>query len=282
MGLAPPILFAPYPPAGARLRTPVTARADPIRGRDRGGSDEGMVDLPNDQGAAPSPVLVASAEDLEVVARLRAGDEATFDRLVEHLAGPMLRLALLHVPSRAVAEEVVQEAWLGVLRGLDRFEGRSSLKTWILRILANIARRRGEREARSIPLSALVPEESAGSETSIDPERFLGPEHPVWPGHWAAAPRPWDGAVEDRLLEKETTAVIEDVIARLPAAQRAVITMRDVVGLGSSEVCSALQISAANQRVLLHRARARVRRALEAYLDSSTSVPRPAARGPRP
>src|SRR5947208_7095966 len=199
--------------------------------------------------------------DAEIVEALRAGDEATFAALVAQYGASMLRVAQMYVRTRAVAEEVVQEAWLGVLRGIDSFEGRSSLKTWIFRILTNTAKTRGEREGRSIPFSAL---EGAGDEPAVEPERFQAEGR--WTGHWAAAPSPWRDVRESRLLGAETPQVVARRIAELPPAQATVITMRDVEGFSSEEVCNALDVSETNQRVLLHRARSKVRRALEDYL----------------
>jgi RNA polymerase sigma-70 factor (ECF subfamily) len=165
------------------------------------------------------------------------------------------------VTSRAVAEEVVQEAWLGVLKGLGSFEGRSSLRSWIFGILTNCAKSRGVREARTTPLSELAdPEED---EPVVDPSRFLGADHPRWPGHWAAAPQPW---AEEKVLAKETVRFIAEEIEKLPATQRQVITLRDVEGWSSAEICAALGISEGNERVLLHRARSRIRAALERRL----------------
>jgi len=203
----------------------------------------------------------ASAEDHELVEALRRGDEAAFAALVDMLGPSMLRVAQLYVRTRAVAEEVVQEAWLGVLKGLDRFEGRSSLKTWIFRILTNIAKTRGEREGRSVPFSSLAAEETDGP--SVDPERFLAPGE-LLGGNWSSPPPPFP---EERLLAAETRARIEAAIAELPANQRAVITLRDVEGFGSEDVCNVLDLSETNQRVLLHRARSKVRAALEDYLE---------------
>ena len=199
--------------------------------------------------------------DAEIVEALRAGDEATFAALVAQYGASMLRVAQMYVRTRAVAEEVVQEAWLGVLRGIDSFEGRSSLKTWIFRILTNTAKTRGEREGRSIPFSAL---EGAGDEPAVEPERFQAEGR--WTGHWAAPPSPWRDVPESRLLGAETRQVVARAIADLPPAQATVITMRDVEGFSSEEVCNALDVSETNQRVLLHRARSKVRRALEDYL----------------
>jgi RNA polymerase sigma-70 factor (ECF subfamily) len=203
----------------------------------------------------------ASAEDYELVEALRRGDEAAFAMLVDMLGPSMLRVAQLYVRTRAVAEEVVQEAWLGVLKGLDRFEGRSSLKTWIFRILTNIAKTRGEREGRSVPFSSLASDETDGP--SVDPDRFLVPGE-LLGGNWSSPPAPFP---EERLLAAETRARIEAAIAELPANQRAVITLRDVEGFGSEDVCNVLDLSETNQRVLLHRARSKVRAALEDYLE---------------
>ena len=204
-----------------------------------------------------------AAQESELLARLRAGDERAFEALVERHYGTMLAVARHYVSSRAVAEEVVQEAWLGVLKGLDRFEGRSSLKTWILRIVVNIAKTRGVREARSIPYSSLAPE---GGEPAVDPERFRGPDDP-FPGHWRAYPGDWQRLPEEALTDRETLKVVLSAIDQLPPAQRTVITMRDVQGCEPEEVCAALEVSEGNQRVLLHRARSKVRRALERHLD---------------
>jgi len=207
----------------------------------------------------------ASEEDLRLVERLRSGDEAAFMSLVERYRPSMLRIARMYVPTPAVAEEVVQDAWLGVLRGLAGFEGRSSLRTWIFRILVNTAKSRGQREARSVPFSSLwAPGEA--EDPSVDPGRFRPDDDPRWPGHWAAPPTRWDGVPEDRLLSAETLARIGEAIEALPPNQREVIRLRDVLGWSSAEVRNALDLSETNQRVLLHRARSKVRRALESYL----------------
>jgi RNA polymerase sigma-70 factor, ECF subfamily len=212
---------------------------------------------------APLQERTASAEEVELLARLRAGDERAFAALVDRHYGTMLAVARTYVSSRAVAEEVVQEAWLGVLKGLNGFEGRSSLATWIMRIVANIAKTRGVREARSVPYASLAPE---GEEAAVEPERFRG-RGDAFPGHWRAYPANWNSLPEEVLHERDTLRVAMDAIAELPPAQRAVITMRDVQGCGSGEVCLALEVSEGNQRVLLHRARSRVRAALERHLD---------------
>ncbi len=212
--------------------------------------------------AHPGTALSAS-EEADLVARLRAGDERAFEALVDLHYGMMLAVARGYVRTRAVAEEVVQEAWVGVLNGIDRFEGRSSLKTWIMRIVANIAMTRGEREARSIPFSAFATDED---EPAVDPDRFRD-ESDGFPGHWRAYPGNWASLPDEALLGRETLDVVTSAIEKLPAAQRVVITMRDVAGCSAEEVCGTLDVSEGNQRVLLHRARSHVRSALERHLD---------------
>ena len=220
------------------------------------------MDLP----VAGAATTVASVEDLELLARLRRGDEAAFAKLVQRLYDPMLRLAMFHVGNRAVAEEVVQDAWVGVLRQLDRFEGRSSLRTWVLRIVGNRAKSRAVRERRSLPFSSLDGLDEAGP--AVDPERFEPAGEP-WAGHWASPPRSWRDLPEDRLLSRETRAEVERAVELLPSAQRAVIVLRDVEGMTAAETCELLGLTEGNQRVLLHRARSKVRRALERYLDEA-------------
>jgi RNA polymerase sigma-70 factor (ECF subfamily) len=177
----------------------------------------------------------------------------------------MLRLAQLTVGTRAVAEEVVQETWIGVLNGIDRFQGRSSLKTWIFRILLNKANTRAAREAGSIPFSAMDGGHHDPGEPSVSPDRFLGPDS-EWAGHWASTPLRLEDLPEERLLARETLGCIAATLATLPQAQRAVVTMRDVEGWSSEDVCGVLDLSPSNQRVLLHRGRSRIRAALEAHL----------------
>jgi RNA polymerase sigma-70 factor (ECF subfamily) len=221
--------------------------------------------------AGDRPAEASAPDESSLVTRLRAGDESAFLELVERFQRPLVRAALLYVPSRDVAQEVVQETWIAVLNGIDRFEGRSSLRTWIFRIATYQARTRGERERRTVPLSRLL---DPGSETggpSVDPERFQGAGSP-WPGHWVEPPASWGGDVEARLLGRETGRVVADALETLPPSQRLVITLRDVQGWSSEEVCDALEISAVNQRVLLHRARSRVRAALERYLADAAAV----------
>jgi RNA polymerase sigma-70 factor (ECF subfamily) len=204
-----------------------------------------------------------SLDELQLLESLRRGDERAFAAFVEEHGATMLRLARLYVRERAVAEEVVQEAWLGVLRGIDRFEGRSALRTWLFRIVTNLARTRAVREARSVPFSALTGDEDEGP--SVPSERFRGSED-RWAGHWASPPEQW-GRPEHELLSSETREVIARAIETLPATQREVITLRDVEGWTSAEVCNALELSETNQRVLLHRARTKVRHALDDYLE---------------
>jgi RNA polymerase sigma-70 factor, ECF subfamily len=203
-------------------------------------------------------------EERMLVEALRRGDEAAFMALVDAYGPMLLRVARLYVPTASVAEEVVQETWIGVLKGIDRFEGRSSLKTWIFRILANIAKTRGERERRSIPFSSAAA--AAGGEPSVDPDRFL-PAGDENARRWALGPTPWE-TPEESLLSGETRDVILGAIDKLPPAQREVITLRDVEGWSSEDVRNALEVSETNQRVLLHRARSKVRGAIEQYLNA--------------
>ena len=200
-------------------------------------------------------------DDAAVVAALRRGDEAAFASLIERYQPSLLRLAMAYVATREQAEDAVAETWLGVLNGIDRFEGRSSLKTWIFRILVNRAKTKGVREHRSVPFSAL---EADGDEPepSVDPDRFRD-------GAWSAPPASWEGIPEERLLSAETRAVVDDAIAALPGMQRAVITLRDVRGFTAPETVEVLGVTEANQRVLLHRARSKVRARLEDYLGSA-------------
>ena len=220
--------------------------------------------VPPEQGTAAWTGSGASASDRACVAALRRGDEAAFTQLVDRYHGQLLRLAGSYVRDRAVAEEVVQDTWIGVIRGIDRFEGRSSLKTWLFRILTNTAKKRGVREHRSVPFAALA---ASGDDDdgAVEADRFF-PEGHVWAGHWAASPASWGAAPMERLLARESREIVDDAIAELPAAQCQVITLRDVDGRSPEEVCDLLGISEGNQRVLLHRARAKVRAALEEYM----------------
>lgn len=211
----------------------------------------------------------APTADTALITALRSGDEAAFRSLIEHYHQSLLRVARLYVSNLSVAEEVVQETWLGVLQGLGRFEGRSSLKTWIFRILTNRAKTRAAREGRSVPFSTLGSLETDTDEPTVDPDRFLPVNHAQWPGHWASFPKSWAALPEERFLAQETRKQIAAAIKALPTAQQTVITLRDVSGWSADEVCNALAISETNQRVLLHRARAKVRRTLEQYFEGA-------------
>jgi RNA polymerase sigma-70 factor, ECF subfamily len=211
-----------------------------------------------------------AVDDARVVDALKAGDEDTFAALVREHGPTMLRVASLYVRNRAVAEEVVQETWLGVLRGIDRFEGRSTFKTWLFRILTNTATTRAVREGRTVPFSALAGDEAGEQEPSVDPDRFL-PAGDRWASHWISSPLRFDALPESRLLSSETVEVARAAIDGLPDVQRAVITMRDVAGFSSEEVCEELRISEGNQRVLLHRARTKVRHALERHFEAASA-----------
>lgn len=206
-------------------------------------------------------------DDSQLLAKLRQGDEHAFAALIDDLSSSLLRVAMAHVGNRAVAEEVVQETWLAVINGLDRFEGRSSLKTWIFKILSNTAKTRGAREKRTVPFSALAGAEADTDAPAVDPDRFFPPDHARYPDHWAFGPTRWR-VPEEGLMAGETRATVLAAIEQLPQAQRTVITLRDLEGWPAAEVCSALEISEGNQRVLLHRARAKVRTALERYFDA--------------
>jgi RNA polymerase sigma-70 factor, ECF subfamily len=207
----------------------------------------------------------AAAAEAQLLDGLRAGDENAFRALVREYNPSLVRVARIYVSTQAAAEEVAQETWLGVLNGLSRFEGRSSLRTWIFRILTNIAKTRAVRDGRTLPFSALS-DPGRVPEAAVDADRFLDPEHPRWPGHWALKPEAWP---EDALIAAETRERLAEAIEALPAAQRAVISLRDIEGWSSEEVRNALDLSETNQRVLLHRARSKVRAALESYLDQT-------------
>jgi RNA polymerase sigma-70 factor (ECF subfamily) len=209
-----------------------------------------------------------ASNETQLVAALQARDEAAFLELVRAYHPSLLRVAQIYVPSRAVAEEVIQDTWLGVLRGIDGFEGRSSVKTWIFRILTNVARTRATREGRHIPFSALD-QPGRVPQAAVEADRFLAPDDPQWPGGWVTPPASW--SPDDRLVAKETRELLAAAIERLPPNQRAVISLRDVEGWGSDEVCNVLGLSESNQRVLLHRARSRVRAELEGYFQRETA-----------
>jgi len=227
----------------------------------------GQVDISIEQELFGGSQARSSApEEIGLLERLRQGDEAAFASLVDRHHGALLRLAMAYVSDRSIAEEVVQETWMGVLEGVDRFEGRSSLKTWIFRILTNKAKTRGVRESRHVSFSPLAASQENPEEPAVDPTRFQTTGH--WAGYWVSYPQPWDeNTPEKLLLSQEGTTFLEQAIEALPGKLRQIIVMRDVEGLSSDEACNILGISETNQRVLLHRARSRVRKALEKYLE---------------
>ena len=210
----------------------------------------------------------AKPDEASLLNSLRARDEAAFTQLVEMYHASLVRLARIFVHDTTIAEEVAQETWLAVLRGLDRFEGRSSLKTWLFTILTNKAKTRGQRENRTLTNTDL--EVAASDSPTVDPGRFNDPNTEKWPNHWADPPVTWAGIPEETLLSQETIQLIREAIDALPETQRIVITLRDMHELSSDEVCNVLGVSETNQRVLLHRARAKVRQALEDYLQPET------------
>jgi RNA polymerase sigma-70 factor (ECF subfamily) len=221
------------------------------------------VDPPRKVSHAIGAVRPGGDGDRVLLERLRARDEAALSALVDRHHAAMLRLAATFVPSRAVAEEVVQETWLAVIDGIDRFEGRSSVKTWIFHILVNRARTRGVRERRQVPLSSFADDSTSGEGAPVvDAHRFDDR------GRWTAPPRGWTAHdVERRLMTQEAVAFLDERLAQLPPSQRAVLLLRDVDGLDAEAACAVLGISEGNQRVLLHRARASLRTDLERFVD---------------
>ncbi|MDQ3875463.1 MAG: sigma-70 family RNA polymerase sigma factor [Actinomycetota bacterium] len=217
---------------------------------------------------ASSRVLRAAVADRgerELLDAVVAGDESAFVALVDANSSWMMRTALLHVSSRAVAEEVVQDAWLNVLRALERFEGRSSFRTWLFAIVSNAARKEAAREGRSTAFSALPNAQAGVAERESLVDRFFDGSHPRWANSWNTIVDPWDRLPEERLVSEEVRRTIETVVQGLPPAQRAVFQLRDREGWSAGDVCDALELTDANQRVLLHRARLKVREALERY-----------------
>jgi RNA polymerase sigma-70 factor (ECF subfamily) len=213
----------------------------------------------------PTPVRgVLSGTDRDVLVSLRAGDEATFAALVREWSPAMLRLARQFVSTGQSAEDAVQDAWLGMLNGLDRFEGRASLRTWTFSILINRAMTRGVRESRTV-VDLRVPADDGTGRPTVDPERFQGPDG-RYPGGWtpSGAPQSWHQP-EPRAIAQETLSLVEQALQNLPPRQRIVVTMRDVHGFSADEVCGLLDISPGNQRILLHRGRAALRAVLEDY-----------------
>ena len=204
----------------------------------------------------------------QFLAQLRDGNEEAFCTLVRRHSPSMTRVAMVFVSRRAVADEVVQETWLNVVRGLDRFEAKSSLRTWIYAILRNCARRRAEQEDRLVSLSELAALDAVGDDIGVSRDRFF--EEGRWAGMWSSAVRSWDDLPEERLLSRELRTALLEAIEALPRMQRAVITLRDVEGWPPAEVCEYLDVEDGNQRVLLHRARGAARAAIERYLDEGT------------
>jgi RNA polymerase sigma-70 factor (ECF subfamily) len=228
--------------------------------------DDLWVDSPTLAEVGPEPARSESVRMTEgpLIEQLRNGDEAAFIGLLDRYQASLMRLALAHVSDHSVAEEVVQESWLAVLEGIDRFEGRSPLKTWIFKILTNKAKTRGVRESRHISVSPLGLNDE-NDEPAVDPSQFRSTGH--WADYWDAHPQPWDEETPEKcLLAKESAAYLRQAIAQLPANLQQVLLMRDVEGLSSKDVCDMLRLSEANQRQLLHRARSRVRRALDQYM----------------
>ena len=215
-----------------------------------------------------APAAEMRSADADFIDRLRGGDEAAFVSLVNAYSASLRRLALAFVPDDAVAEEVVQETWLAVLTGLARFEGRSSVKTWIFKILANRAKTRAIRERRTINFSELE-DPFEPDEPAVDPARFLPVSHPTWPGHWASPLDSWSASAEDAVVGREMMGVLHRELDRLPESQRVVVALRDVQGWPAAEVCEVLGLSEANQRVLLHRGRSRLRGVLENYFKDN-------------
>ena len=217
--------------------------------------------------AGMADVRSTAAAELSLVGALRGGDERAFATLVETHQASLRRVARLYVGNPAVVEEVVQDTWLGVIQGLWAFEGRSSLKTWIFRILINRAKTRAVREGRTVPFTSLGSDDPDDAEVTVNADRFLPADHPTAPGHWAQSPRDLEPSPERRLVTQETQDRLRIAIEGLPPKQRLVLCLRDVEGWSSDEVCNALGLGETNARVLLHRARSKVRAALAFYLE---------------
>jgi RNA polymerase sigma-70 factor, ECF subfamily len=225
-------------------------------------------DVSDDVGRIPDPrTSTQRSADATLVDLLRGGDADAFSQLVRSWSPMMLHLARSYVSTDASAQEVVQETWLAMIRGLHRFEARSSLRTWVLAILGNLGRTRGVREARAVPWSSLGPDDMAGS--GVDRARFRGRDE-QWPGHWTPVgnPNPWQPGPEDETVAAQVRDELSTALARLPLRQRTVIGLRNIHGLSADEVCSLLGISPGNQRVLLHRARSRLRGQLDLYYST--------------
>jgi RNA polymerase sigma-70 factor, ECF subfamily len=218
-------------------------------------------------GNIPGRVADCSSSPDRDLAALRSGDEAAFRELYRRKHGMLKRIARRFVASDAVAEEVVQETWLAVVNGIDRFQGRSSLDTWISSILVNQARKHGVRERRSVPFCCVGSREA--DQPSVDPDRFER-DGDAWPGHWATPPRPWQHP-ERRLLSLEAREHLKRALEQLPERQRLVVGLRDIEGCSAEETCALLELSEENQRVLLHRGRSRLRAALDQYLEGEAA-----------
>jgi RNA polymerase sigma-70 factor (ECF subfamily) len=218
--------------------------------------------MPAEQVIAGPP---AAASDEQIVAALQAGDERTFHELFERSYPMMKRVARGYVASDAVAEEIVQDTWMAIVTGIDRFEGRAALGTWIFSILTNQAKTHSARERRALPFCSVAPADA--EEPTVDSDRFQKDDE-AWPGHWATPPRPWQKP-ERRLLSLEAREQLREALAQLPERQRLIVVLRDVEGLSADEVCDLLELSQQNQRVLLHRGRSRLRAFLEEYVDGA-------------
>lgn len=210
-----------------------------------------------------SSPFVLSRQDAQLVTRLRSGDQTAFVETIRSLGPTMLRIARIYVRSKEIAEEVVQETWISVLEGLERFEGRSAFRTWVLTILVHKALRRGTRETRSSPFTAV----GGGADFEVD--RFFGAGHPRWPSAWATVVPRLETLPEERLLSSEAMGVVDSAISELPEAHAAVLILHDIEGRPPEEICETLELTDGNRRVLLHRARNRVRAALERYFDDT-------------
>lgn len=217
--------------------------------------------------APRAPALSSYANDAALVAAIRAGDESAFLSLVEAYHAGFVRLARLWCEDAALAEDTVQETWMTALQQLDRFAGRSSFKTWLCGILHNHARSRMRKERRTVPVSSLP---SAEEEPAVDPARFSPAGH-RWDGHWASPPKPWRHSPEQHLYSQELRVLLEAAINELPPAQREILVLCDVEGLTGEEACAILGVSENNQRVLLHRARSKMRAKLETLFDEGKS-----------